>query len=171
MVNDVRHVLTLFDDRVGWVALALTLVGAVVAVSTRRRTGRAGWVFAAWTSGVLIVSVTLVNRGVLRSDDGWSSDLTWWARHWSDLPAAVTSDLGWWSNLVLFVPAGAVGCWLWGRLLRIVAGLAAVSFAIETLHATVLSGAADPADLVANTAGAALGVMTVSSLRWARSVP
>ena len=70
----------------------------------------------------------------------------------------MSSDIGWWLNVVLFVPA-AVGWTLFTmRPFAVAAVLLLVVIAIETLQATVLSGAGDPTDLVANALGVALGV-------------
>jgi hypothetical protein len=70
-------------------------------------------------------------------------------------------------NIVLFVPLGgavaAILPWRWG-LLGIVAGLV-VSTGVEVLQAAVPGRVSDPADILWNTAGAALGALVVFCVR------
>ena len=90
------HILTLVDGRVAMAALLMLVVSAAIAGVVWGPRGRARLAFAALASVVLIVSFTLVNRGVVVPDRGLEHDLTWWTRNWSALPSLVASDLGWW---------------------------------------------------------------------------
>ncbi|CAN5703214.1 hypothetical protein BH24ACT5_BH24ACT5_13750 [soil metagenome] len=161
----VRHVLTLFDDRVA-VVVAVLVVGAAVSARPLARSwgGTPRKIFVAMVSGVLILAVTIVNRGIVVSRRGLAHDLTWWARHWSTLPALVAGDIEWWLKRGTVPPAG----WAWATLTRrpgrTFIALVVASFAIETLHATVLAWAGDPTDLVANVLGAGIGVGAATPL-------
>lgn len=161
------HILTLVDGRVVMAALLMLAASVAIAGVVRSQGGPAGLTFVALASVVLVVSLTLVNRGVAVSDRGPEFDLTWWTRNWAALPSLVAFDLGWWCNAALFVPAGFVWTALTERPRIVLVVVVAAVIAIETLHATVLSGAADPGDLVANVAGVGLGVWLAE--RWARN--
>ena len=161
----VRHILTLFDGRVVVLAVVLALA-ALVAVVVRRRTGDAWQLFLALCGSALIATMTIGNRGIVVFHIGVADDFTWWTRNWGTLPSLMSSDIGWWLNVALFVPA-AVGWTLFTmRPLAVAAVLLFVVIAIETLQATVLSGAGDPTDLVANTLGVAFGVG--AAVAWMR---
>lgn len=164
------HLLSLVNDRVGVIAVVLLAVSAVSAAWIGHQRGRlvgSQWL-AALAASVVIVSMTLTNRGLVVSQAGMGRDLTWWARNWPALPGAIGDDPGWWLNVVLFVPAGAAWTWLTGRPVAATLALTIASIVVETLHATVLSGAGDPADLVANSIGAASGSWLATRLMLRR---
>ena len=64
---------------------------------------------------------------------------------------------GWWLNVALFVPAGLFVGAATGRARWSLVGLIGLSVLIEAVQSLGLLGAADPADLVANSIGAAIG--------------
>lgn len=164
-----RHVLTLVDGRVVVVAAVLTTLSLLAGEVVRRRNGPAAAVVVAALGSSLVVVLTLVNRGIVVSTASLAHDLTWWTRNWAALPALVGGDLGWWCNVALFIPAAAGWTHLTGRPVPAAVGLVVLSIAIETLQATVLSGAGDPTDVVANALGIAAGVtIALRSLRVAR---
>lgn len=151
------RVLSLFDDRVGVVSAALLVVAAVIARPLAQRWLRPPWhAFVGLATLVLIVAVTLVNRGVVVAPSV-ADGLTWWSRHWAAIGAQIRWQLGWWLNVALFVPAAFVWGVITRRPGRTWIALVVLSLVIETLHGTVLAGAGDPADLLANAVGAAVG--------------
>jgi VanZ like family len=153
----VKHIGSLVDVRVVVVALVLAVVCGLAARPVARKTGatkRSS--FVALSALALIAALTLANRGVVVSRNRVVTQLTWWTEGWGHLPSNI-GDLGWWMNVLLFVPAGALWTFVTGKAAPTVVSLAIASFVIETAHATVLSGIGDPADLVANMAGAGLG--------------
>jgi VanZ like family len=159
-----QHILTLVDGRVVRLAGMLFAGAGLVAFATGRRFGSRRRLFLALAGAALVAILTIANRGVVVSDRGLAHDLTWWARNWSTLPTLITGDLGWWMNVALFVPV-AVGWTLLTSRPVLVAALAACAIlVIETLHATVLSGAGDPTDVVANGLGTVIGI--VIALVW-----
>lgn len=153
-----RHILTLVDGRVAAIAAVLFGVSTLAAVAVRKRGGPAWRLFLALAGTVLIVVMTIANRGIVVSDEGLAYDLTWWSRNWDTLPGLIGGDIGWWLNVALFIPAAVGWTLLTGRPAIVSSVLVAFVLAIETLHATVLSGAGDPTDVVANMLGVALGV-------------
>lgn len=161
-----RHVLTLIDGRVVVLAMVLLVLSTASALVMERRHG-SGWrIFFALCGTALFVSLTLGNRGIVVSNNGLVDDLTWWARNWGTLPSLVSSDVGWWFNVALFIPAAMGWTVLTERPVAVSLVLLLVVVAIETLQATVLSGAGDPTDVVANGLGIALGVTL--ALVWLR---
>lgn len=90
--------------------------------------------------------------------------LTWWTQGWDRVPEVLQSGEGR-SNVLLFVPAGVAWAAAVRRPGRVLLGLAALSFLVETAQGVVGQRAADPRDLVANVLGAAAGVGLVSAWR------
>ncbi|MDW3214106.1 MAG: VanZ family protein [Ilumatobacteraceae bacterium] len=144
-------------------------MSALAAVAVRRRGGPAWRLFLALAGTVLIATMTIANRGIVVSDEGLAYDLTWWSRNWDALPGLVGGDIGWWLNVALFVPAATGWTVLTGRPAVVSGVLVALVLAIETLHATVLSGAGDPTDVVANVLGIAIGVGLAMTTRNAQN--
>jgi hypothetical protein len=155
----------------GALAALVVLLGASVLAARRlrspRRSGLA-W-FAALGSVALVVAVTLLR-------DGWPTGIELgrlgeWSRNgWDRLS---TDPLGSQValNVALFVPAGAAWTWLLDRPWRVLAGLVAGSFAVELVQAVLGVGAADVADVAANTVGAAIGVGVAVLIRHASRRP
>ena len=161
-----RHVLTLVDGHVVALAMVLLVMAAIAALVVGRRNG-GGWrTFFALCGTALIATLTIGNRGIVVSYNGLADDFTWWTRNWGTLPSLVSGDIGWWFNVALFVPAAIGRTVLTKRPFAVSVVLLLAVVAIETLQATVLSGAGDPTDVVANGLGIAIGVG--ASLVWSR---
>jgi glycopeptide antibiotics resistance protein len=140
---------------------ALMLVfSSAVAIPVARRTARPWWqVVLAFASVAAILAVTLVGRvrklspfNIGRWSVDWLHDGDLW-RHAFDI------DRGWLLNVALFVPAGAVITYVTRRPSMAFFGLVVGSLAIELVQRRYGLGAADPADLLANTIGAGIGVL------------
>jgi hypothetical protein len=155
----------------GAAAALVVLLGASALAARRLRSpGRSGlaW-FAALGSVALVIAVTLLR-------DGWPTGIELgrlgeWSRNgWDRLS---TDPLGSQValNVALFVPAGAAWTWLLDRPWRVLAGLVAGSFAVELVQAVLGIGAADVADVAANTVGAAVGVGVAVLIRHASRRP
>ena len=94
-------------------------------------------------------------RGVL-SPRTWLDPDTW----------AFGSDLEFAANVVLFIPVGALLCLALPRLAAPLVALAAVAIAAAIEIGQIpLERVSDPRDLVANAAGAAIGVLAGTLLR------
>jgi VanZ like family len=83
---------------------------------------------------------------------GWLTDAGLWSR-------ASQVDAAWSLNLALFVPAGLFTTLATHRPWRVLVALAGLSLLIEVVQDLTYLGAPDPADLLANVLGAALGVI------------
>jgi VanZ family protein len=154
-VSDVR---SLVDARVGLVAVALITLCTATCKPLAVKLRRPWWlVLASLLAASLVVALTLANRGLVASDDPIGVQLTWWARRWDYLPDAF-AEPGWWLNVALFFPVALLSTVVVGRPRLVLASAVAGSFLIETAQATVLTGIADPADLIANAVGAAIAV-------------
>jgi len=113
--------------------------------------------FLGFASVALVVAVTLFRSGwPTRFSPGglgdWSSD---------GLHSLSRDPLGssqFVLNVALFVPAGLAWTWITKRPMAVLPALGAYSLFIEVVQAVTGAGAPDVADLVANTAGAAIGV-------------
>ena len=144
------------------VAMVLLLAASAAGarwLSHRRESGALAW-FAALGSIAGCVSLTLARDGV---PDGFraGSALAWAGSGWDRLIARdLLGSSQFLLNIALFVPAGLAWTWLTRRPARTLAGLGALSMLIESVQALTGVGAADIADVVANTIGAALGVAT-----------
>jgi hypothetical protein len=103
-----------------------------------------------------ILAVTLGVRAVKGGELGGAS-LGWLINGdlWSQ---SVDVGSGWLLNVALFVPAGLFVALATRRPWRALLGLAVLSLLIELVQSLGLLGAPDPADLVANSLGAAIGV-------------
>lgn len=116
----------------------------------------------AWFSGFAsiagCVSLTLARDGPpQRFRPG--EVLAWTVSGWDRLvDGALVASSQFILNAALFVPAGVVWTWLIARPLRTLAGLVGLAMAIESLQSVTGVGAADVADVAANSIGAALGV-------------
>lgn len=126
----------------------------------RKRTVRRplAWLAALATSAVCI-SFTLARDGApqtFRPGDV----LAWVGSGWDRLGhSGLLGSSQFMLNAALFVPAGVAWTWLTRRPGRTLLGLAGLSVVIESLQAVSALGAADIGDVVANTVGAALGVV------------
>ena len=141
-------------------ALVLSVLGAVV--SRRLSTSRHAVVLGAMCGSALAVAVSLT---LLRG-----------GRHTSSLaglrscavtdPTVLSADGL--ANLVLFAPAAFFGVLAIGRPLRVVAGLAAVSLAVEAMQAVWSVGVCDSSDALLNTLGGLAAASLVRGLRAPR---
>ena len=82
----------------------------------------------------------------------WLVDQTLW-------PWAFKLSANWLLNAALFMPLAALLVLARKPLWLVVVALAALSFTIETIQAFTSWGVGDPADFVANSAGAILGAI------------
>ena len=83
---------------------------------------------------------------------GWLTDADQWSR-------ASQVDAAWSLNVALFVPAGLFITHATRRPWRVFFALVGLSLLIEVVQDLTYLGAPDPADLLANSLGAALGVL------------
>lgn len=163
IVADVNRVVTNFVNDGALVTIGVLALGSVIASRflQPRFGGSRGAACASLVSLCPIIAVTMLRRegfGLLRlswSGSGWS----WWLHGWSQLAASPLDDTEFVLNVALFVGAGAVWTWCtrqhgWAIALW----LFGFSFCIESWQALFGRGAPDVKDLVANTAGAAIGV-------------
>jgi hypothetical protein len=161
------------------VAGAVASVGITRAVRRRGFTRAPGWlVLAAVFSVAAVLVMTLFREvvplvqhvvgGSLVELPGSGRSLRW-------------SDDGWWRathdplgsmqvllNVGLFVPAGFLWTLVTRRPAATMLGLSATSVVIELIQAVTGLGANDAADIVANTAGAAVGVLAGVVATWVR---
>jgi glycopeptide antibiotics resistance protein len=70
---------------------------------------------------------------------------------------SLSLDKQWFLNAALFIPAGLVLTWTFGKTTRVIVALLALSMSIEFFQRVFYLGAADPADIVANSIGAIIG--------------
>jgi VanZ like family len=105
-------------------------------------------------AGILAVTlgVRAVNGGggFGNASFGWVTDGDLWAN-------SLDTGAGWWLNVALFVPAGVFVSAATRRARWTLVGLIGLSALIEVVQSHGLLGAGDPADLVANSIGAAIG--------------
>jgi glycopeptide antibiotics resistance protein len=152
--------------------IPLLVLGGIIATPVARRTGLS-WLLltltAASVAAILAVTIgsrlhnlSVYNIGAWTID--WLRDGDLW-RHSLDV------DRGWLLNVALFVPAGALIAHVTLRPIVTFAGLALGSLAIEFLQRRYGLGAADTADLVANSIGAAIGVGIAVAINAARPRP
>ena len=152
-------------------ALAVLLGASALAARRLRSPGRSGlaW-FAAFGSVALVIAVTLLR-------DGWPSGIDlgglgeWSGNGWDRLSGDPVGSSEILLNVALFVPVGAAWTWLLGRPWIVLATLATGSLAVETAQSVTGAGAADVADLAANTVGAAIGVGAAMLIRRVRRRP
>ena len=140
----------------GLVALAFLWWGSVLVA--RRRGGRTSPLTAFVLTAPLafIVGPTLL-RGTVGFHFG--SVLDWSGQGWDRLsydPFTSQTVL----NAALFFPAGAIYAFALRSLARVALGLIALSFAVECLQGLTTAGVPDPADLIANSVGGAIGALT-----------
>ena len=112
----------------------------------------------------LILSVTLIGRMLELSSWGDGALTVSWLTDsalWGD---AIRIDKPWLLNVGLFIPAGVMLTLTFARVIRVLVGLIALSVAIEFGQRWLMLGAADPADIIANFVGAALGVACATVL-------
>jgi hypothetical protein len=83
---------------------------------------------------------------------GWLTDADLWSR-------ASQVDAAWSLNVALFVPAGLFITLATHRPWRVLVALVGLSLLIEVVQDLTYVGAPDPADLVANSLGAAIGAI------------
>lgn len=163
------------DDDVAWTAVVGTVLALLVAVPLSRRWN------VRWFPAMSALSVTaVVGAFTLLSPRGYAafgsmgdtldmSGLDWWRDGWGDVRHGVFGDTYGALNILLFIPFAFVWRLVTGwTIIRTIAVMALVSFAIETYQALSGFRAADPADLVANTIGAVVGSLAVSA--WQRVV-
>lgn len=142
------------DGRVLLVFIALAIVSVVATPWVSRRFGSPRLSTGlALTSMVAILAVALGARTLTFGagvDFSWTLDAGLWS-------GAISPDAGWVLNLALFIPAGLFSMLAWRKPSRSIIGLALLSLAIECAQSVMGLGASDPSDLLANTAGAAIG--------------
>ena len=107
----------------------------------------------AFTLGVR--AITEGRREFVESDFSWLTDTSLWR-------SAFDLDPSWLLNVLLFVPGGVFLTVALRRPVAVFVGLASMSLAIETIQSLTRLGTADVRDLVANTIGAAVGVVVAS---------
>ena len=120
------------------------------------------------TFGGRILSKMLVTQSMdyklLYWDDAeipfWFFDSHLWSESFS-------LDNQWLLNVALFIPAGLVLTWVFGKATRVVISLLALSMAIEFIQRVFYLGAADPADIIANSIGSIVGVACLVPIRRA----
>ncbi|MHC5903949.1 VanZ family protein [Streptomyces sp. S6] len=149
------------------IPLSVWVPASAVAVWLTRHRGRHPvLLFAAYVSVGLILSVTLFREGELAfSPRGL---LHWSSSGWRRVSYDPFSDTEVLLNTALFVPAGLVWTLLTGRPVRVLAALSGLSLLIECVQAVTGLGANDVADLLANSAGAVLGVVAGKAVRRPR---
>ena len=139
--------------------LSLFAALALLSFLARRSAARAlksspAKAFWALTSLAAVVSVTLLGRhfeGLAPSF--WLTDRTLWHGVFNSQQSNFVL------NLVLFVPAGVAIALVLRRPILALTSLSVLSFAIECLQQVSGFGAPDPADWVANSIGATVGVL------------
>jgi hypothetical protein len=158
---------------------AVASVGITRAVRRRGLTRAPGWlVLGAVLSVVGVLTMTLFREVVplvqhlvggggaewpgLGGLLGWSADGWWRATH--DPLGSMQVLL----NVGLFVPAGFLWTLVTRRPAATMLGLSATSVVIELVQAVTGLGANDAADIVANSAGAAVGVLAGVFTSWVR---
>lgn len=98
--------------------------------------------------------------GGILNPDAWTAPVTWTTGYLSEMIF----------NVALFVPVGVLAALLIRRRrwpLALLAGLAFTAF-IELVQVPELDRVSDPRDLVMNTSGAVLGVLSVLAARMVR---
>lgn len=83
---------------------------------------------------------------------------------WSE---SLSLDKQWFLNAALFIPAGLVLTWTFGKTTRVIVSLLALSITIEFFQRVFYLGAADPADVVANSIGAIIGAACLIPIKRA----
>ncbi len=160
-----RLVTDLVDAGVLVVFVPLLFVAAVLAGPVARRTGSSRllvWLALVSIAGVL--AATLRERDLLAqlSDAGpsscagcvpfgWLTDPRLWSR-------AARIDAAWLLNVALFIPAGLLVTLATRRPARVLITLVGLALSIEVIQDLTRLGSPDPADLVANSVGASIGV-------------
>ena len=163
----------------------LPVLGVGVAASAVMAwvTVRRGWVhapgwlaFAAMLSVCGILVFTVFREGVLLAVEvvsgaqlmlpGWLGLREWSADGWRRALADPLGDTQVLLNVALFVPAGFLWTMITRRPWRVLAALGALSVGIEVLQGVTGLGANDVADIVANVAGALVGVAAAVVLGW-----
>jgi len=151
----------------------LVVVGVVLLLlvvrALRTRGGRTGWgvatvllVLSTWLSGAGIAELTLFGTLGLGADPRLELDPIVGAWGWAGIAWRPVVD-----NITLFVPFGAALAALWCRRsgLTVLALAALVSFSVETFQLVFPTGRiANSADVIANTVGAALGILLARGL-------
>ncbi len=160
-----RLVTDLVDAGVLLVFVPLVLMAAVLAGPLARRIGSSR--LLTWLALVSIAGIfaaTLRERDLLAqlSDAGapscpdcvpfgWLTDARLWTR-------AGRIDSAWLLNVALFIPAGLLVTLTTRRPGRVLIALIALALSIEVIQDLARLGSPDPADLVANSVGAFIGV-------------
>ncbi len=80
---------------------------------------------------------------------------------WSE---SISLDNQWFLNAALFIPAGLVLTWTFGKAIRVVVAMLALSMAIEFIQRVFYLGAADPADIIANSISSIIGAACSMSI-------
>ncbi|MFM6980548.1 MAG: VanZ family protein [Micrococcales bacterium] len=146
--------------------LGMLMVWGALGFLLRRPLGRIsklkGWKLF-WTAGTTIVILAFTLR--LFNLDG--SDPVPWPLNWLGWSQSLTIGANWFLNLLLFVPAAFVLVLVGKKPSWVFVGLVLLSAFIETIQQLTWSGVADPADFVANSFGAAFGILL--GLLWRRA--
>ena len=120
--------------------------------------------FVSLLSLSLILSVTIVGRMFELSSWGNGTLTVSWltaSALWGDV---IRLDKPWFLNVILFAPAGLTMALVFPKAIRVIMGLAVLSILIEFIQRWWMLGAADPADVIANCIGAAIGVASAKVL-------
>jgi len=143
----------------GVLVVLVPLLACAVALSgpTARRIG-CGRLLAglALTAVAGILAVTLGVRA-LDGGGGFGNAGLGWVTNGDLWASSLDAGAGWWLNVALFVPAGLYVSAATRRIGWTLVGLIGLSVLVEVVQSVGLLGAADPADLVANSIGAAIG--------------
>lgn len=114
---------------------------------------------------VYLVCVGMVTlRPAVPSESGWVGRVLRWLGRWPPTGWIGLDGLEFGSNIVLFVPFGMVGAALLGlrRWWLVMALGVATTCGIELAQRAIPYRFSDPGDVVANTAGAALGLVATA---------
>lgn len=158
MIADAASSVVTGNVDAGVLVVFVPLLACAVALSgpTARRIG-CGRLLAGLAL-VALAGILAVTLGVRAVDGGglgnaslrWITDGDLWA-------SSFDAGAGWWLNVALFVPAGLLVGVATTRAWWTLVGLIGLSALVEVVQGLGLLGAADPADVVANSIGAAIG--------------
>ena len=123
--------------------------------------------FVSLLSISLIFSVTIVGRMFELSSWGNGTLTVSWLMDSALCGDVIRLDKPWFLNVILFAPAGLTTTLVFPKAIRVIAGLVVLSILIEFVQRWWMLGAADPADLIANCIGAAIGVTSARVLKRA----
>lgn len=92
---------------------------------------------------------------------------TFWLINQNLWKSAFALDSNWLLNFALFIPAGTLNTYYGKQPVKTLVELVLLSFLLETIQGFTQWGASDPADWMANTCGAAMGIIIAGVIRKA----